>query len=41
MTVCIVLILLQVFVALRASLRKRRAADLALPMAGGTPVDSE
>ena len=43
MTVCIVLILLQVFFALRASLRKRknRGLDLMLPMTAGTPVDSE
>jgi putative tricarboxylic transport membrane protein len=43
MTVCIVLILLQVFFALRASLRKRknRGLDLVLPMAAGTPVDNE
>jgi len=41
MTVCIGLILLQLFFALRASLRKRRALDLVLPIAAGTSVDNE
>src|SRR5271169_2834490 len=43
MTVCIALILLQVFFALRATLRKRKlgASDLVLPMAAGTSVDNE
>ncbi len=42
MTVCIALILLQVFFALRASLRKRRrGSDDVLPMTAGTPVDNE
>jgi putative tricarboxylic transport membrane protein len=43
MTVCIALILLQVFFALRATLRKRKlgAPDLVLPMAAGTSVDNE
>jgi TctA family transporter len=43
MTVCITLILLQVFFALRGALRKRRGGALGapLPVAGGTSVDSE
>jgi TctA family transporter len=43
MTVCIALILLQVFFALRATLRKRKlgAPDLVLPVAAGTSVDNE
>jgi putative tricarboxylic transport membrane protein len=43
MTVCIALILLQFFFALRATLRKRKlgAPDLVLPMAAGTSVDNE
>jgi putative tricarboxylic transport membrane protein len=43
MTVCIALIVLQLFFAFRASMhkRKRRALGLVLPAAAGTPVDNE
>jgi TctA family transporter len=43
MSVCIFLVLLQIFFALRGSLRKRRGGMLGvrLPVAGGTSLDNE